>query len=212
MPNGRTNSNLVLESVTAEVIEMYGIDCIYVPRTLVNEDMVLGEDRLSKFQNAYPMIGYFENIERFGGQGAWASKFGLQQEQSAQFRISKRGWSKAVAQFGTTILPNRPTEGDLIYVPLNNGLFEIMFVDHQTPFYQLGNYYSYSLTIELFRYSSERMDTGIAEIDAFEAKLSTDTALNKPIEDQAQHKPNNQEFIDRAKLFTINSRNPFGDL
>jgi hypothetical protein len=80
-----------------------------------------------------------------------------------------------VGRFGQTIIPSRPNEGDLLYFPLTGGLFEIKFVQHQDPFYQLGKLYIYKLEVELFQYSSEAIDTGDSDIDAFETLKTFNT-------------------------------------
>jgi hypothetical protein len=112
---------------------------------------------------------YFENIDSFDGQGQFIQKFGLMVEQSATLVVARRRWDQLVGRYGQTIIPTRPCEGDLIYFPLSKGLFEIKFVKHQDPFYQLGKLYVYKLQVELFQYASERIDTGIAEVDVFES-------------------------------------------
>ena len=202
------NENLLVESLISEAINMYGIDFLYIPRQFVNKDEILGEDRLSTFENAYPVIMYMENSEGgFIGQGAFASKFGLTMEQSATLTVSRRNWQASVSKYGKTVLPNRPAEGDLLYFPMTKGLFEINFVQHQEPFYQLGQLYVYRLTVELFRYASEKMDTGIPSIDAFnELATSGDADVEKP-----HSYGDNDKFRERAKDFIWSTQNPFGD-
>ena len=217
-PSIASNQNLIIEKLTHEAISMYGIDVKYIPRTLVNEDKLLGEDRLSKFEHAYPLIAYIESSDGFQGQGAWASKFGLQQEQSLIVQISKKGWGDCVGKYNTAPLPNRPSEGDLVWFPLPLGsagsLMEIMYVDNQNPFFQLGQSYSYKLTLENFRYSSERISTEDLNIDVFESKLSMDTALTPAdkVDVKANTRPNNEELRQRAKEISFNTGNPFGEL
>jgi hypothetical protein len=123
---------------------------------------------------------YFENVDSFAGQGAFIQKFGLMMEQSATLVVARRRWEQMVGRYGATILPNRPCEGDLIYFPLTKGLFELKFVSHQDPFYQLGKLYVYKLQVELFQYASENIDTGIKEIDVFETlkTFNTNTTRN----------------------------------
>jgi hypothetical protein len=118
---------------------------------------------------------YLENVEGFEGQGAFLQKFGLMMEQSATLTVARRRWDQLIGQHGQTIIPGRPNEGDLLYFPLTKGLFEIKFVQHQDPFYQLGKLYVYKLQVELFQYASERIDTGVGEIDVFESIKSFDT-------------------------------------
>lgn len=165
---GTKSEQFLLEDLIIESIRMYGQELLYIPRTLVSKDEILGEDRLSKFEGAFPVVAYFENIDSFSGNGFFLSKFGMYVEQSASLVIARRTWDKCLGQYNVTIL-NRPTEGDLIYFPLSKGLFEIKFVEHQNPFYQLGKLYTYKLQIELFQYASEKLDTGIPEVDVFES-------------------------------------------
>lgn len=210
-PQTYGNQNLILEKLHHEAIQIHSIRASYIPRKLIAEDTVLGEDRLSQFNDAYPIDLYLQNVDGFEGQNSFASKFGLMIQSGATVLISKRGWGQAVAQYGKTILPNRPSEGDLIYIPMTKGLFEIMFVNHQTPFYQLGQYYSYQMTIELFRYSSERIDTGITEIDAVELAHTADTTLRTDL-DTLLRGADNQKFTDRTADLILDQNNPFGDI
>lgn len=175
--HGTKNEQYLVEDLIIESLRIYGQEVFYIPRTLVSKDNVLGEDRLSQFKSAFPVEMYFENIDNFGGQGAFIQKFGLMMEQSATLVVARRRWDQFIGRYGATILPNRPCEGDLIYFPLSKGLFEVKFVQHQDPFYQLGKLYVYKLQVELFQYSSERIDTGLAAVDTFESlkTFSTNT-------------------------------------
>jgi hypothetical protein len=167
--HGTRNEQYLVEDLIIESLKIYGQEFFYIPRTLVSKDNILGEDRLSEFKTSFPIEMYFENVDSLDGQGAFIQKFGLMMEQSATLVVARRRWEQLVGRYGATTLPNRPNEGDLIYFPLTKGLFEIKFVKHQDPFYQLGKLYVYKLQVELFQYSSERIDTGIKEIDAFES-------------------------------------------
>lgn len=210
-PQGYGNSNLILEKLHHEAIEMQSIQASYIPRTLIAEDSILGEDRLSQFNNAYPVNIQLLSVEGYDGPNSVASMFGHQIQSSASFAISRRGWQQLVGRFGTTVLPNRPSEGDLLYIPMTKGLVEIKFVDHQTPFYQLGQYYSYKLTVELFRYSSEKINTGIAEADAIEAVHSTDTTVRTDLADFLRG-ADNVEFGERTTDLIFDTNNPFGEI
>ena len=182
--NGTGSEQLLIEDIIIESLRIYGQDFFYIPRTLVSKDEILGEDRLSKFTSSFPIEAYFENVDSLDGQGAFIQKFGLMMEQSATLVVARRRWEQLVGRFGVTIIPSRPCEGDLLYFPLNKGLFEIKFVKHQDPFYQLGKLYVYKLQVELFQYSSENIDTGIAEVDAFETlkTFNTNTTRNNAAE------------------------------
>ena len=172
---GTANEQYLIEDIIVESLQVYGQDFYYIPRKLVAKDNILGEDRLSEFKMAYGIEMYLENVDGFEGQGAFIEKFGLMMQQSATLTVSRRRWDQLVGRFGQTQLPNRPCEGDLLYFPLTKGLFEIKFVQHQNPFYQLGKLYVYKLQVELFQYASEHIDTGHKEIDVFETLKSYDT-------------------------------------
>lgn len=179
--HGTKNEQYLVEDLIIESLKIYGNEFMYIPRTLVSKDEILGEDRLSKFTSSFPIEMYFENVDSLDGQGAFIQKFGLMMEQSATLVVARRRWDQLVGRYGQTIIPTRPCEGDLIYFPLTKGLFEIKFVKHQDPFYQLGKLYVFKLQVELFQYASEKIDTGIAEIDAFETlKTFTTNTTRSP--------------------------------
>jgi hypothetical protein len=179
--HGTRNEQYLIEDLIIESLKIYGNEFMYIPRTLVSKDEILGEDRLSKFTSSFPIEMYFENVDSLDGQGAFIQKFGLMMEQSATLVVARRRWDQLVGRYGQTIIPTRPCEGDLIYFPLTKGLFEIKFVKHQDPFYQLGKLYVFKLQVELFQYASENIDTGIAEIDAFETlKTFTTNTTRSP--------------------------------
>lgn len=216
MPNvyfshGTRNEQYLLEDLIIESITIWGQEFYYIPRTLVAKDEILGEDRLSKFENAFPIDMYLETVDGFEGQGAFIQKFGLMMEQSATLTVARRTWERVVARHGSTILPNRPCEGDLLYFPLTKGLFEIKFVEHQDPFYQLKKLYVYRLQVELFQYASERMETGVAEIDVFETLKTTDIDKQNDI-DLVQSYGDNNEFMTQREHYVFSTSNPFGEV
>ena len=213
-PQGSYSEQNLTESLIIESIRQYGREFYYIPRTLVAEDKILGEDPLSTFENAYMIECYIDNVENFGGNGAFMSKFGLMIEEQAQLTVARKRWEELVASAGTTILPNRPVEGDLMYFPLTKGLFEIKFVEHQNPFYQLGQLYTYKLTVELFRYASETMETGIEKVDAFnDLTLAKPAAnLNTVNTDVPKSYGDNEKLKDKKDEYFFNENNPFGNL
>ena len=162
------------EDLIIESIEIHAQDFVYLPRQLIAKDEILGEDRLSKFQDAYLIEAYIESVDGFEGSGALTQKFGLYIEQSATIVIARRTWQNLIGDDETSMLPNRPAEGDLLYFPLSKGLFEIKYVEDKNPFYQLNKLYTYKITIELFQYGSEVIDTGVEEIDIFESMKTFD--------------------------------------
>ena len=179
--HGNRSEHLVHEDIIVESIGIYGQNFYYIPRELVAKDEILGEDRLSKFKKAFAIEMYLENAEGFEGQGAFIQRFGgMMMEQSATLTVARRRWEQLVGRFGVTTIPSRPNEGDLLYFPLTDGLFEIKFVQHQDPFYQIGKLFVYKLEVELFQYASERIETGVKPIDDFESlkSFSTDVIAN----------------------------------
>ena len=177
--NGAKNEQLFHEDLIVESLSFYGQNFYYIPRTLFAKDEILGEDRLSKFKSAYSIEMYLENVDGFAGQGAFIQKFGLMMEQSATLVVARRRWEQLIGRFGQTIIPARPCEGDLLYFPLTDALFELKFVQYQDPFYQIGKLFVYKLQVELFQYASEHITTGIKEIDDFETLKSYDTSVVK---------------------------------
>ena len=150
------------EDLVIESLKIFGQDVYYIPRTLVNRDTILGEDPAGKFDDAYLMEAYIENVDGFEGAGDLYQKFGIEVRDEANFIISRRIWNNAVGLYESL---SKPREGDLLFLPMTNSFFEITFVEDDKPFYQLSNLPVYKLTCSLFEYNDEDFDTGIDEID-----------------------------------------------
>ena len=148
----------------------------YIPRTLVNKDELFGEDALSRFDDAYGIEMWMETQEGYEGEKELISRFGLEIRDETTFVVSRRRWDNTVSSDANLIVSTRPDEGDLIYMPTVKKLFEISFVDHDDPFYQIDNLPVYKLYCRTFEYSSEVLDTGIYAIDDIETKRSTDAS------------------------------------
>ena len=162
------------EDLMIEQLKIYGQDVFYIPRTLVKEDNLFGEDTLSKFGDAYLIEMYFENVEGYEGEKEIMSKFGLQMNEDVTFVVARRRFEQLVSHDSNLIVKTRPNEGDLVYFPKVKKIFEITFVDHDDPFYQVHNVPAFKLKCKTFEYSSEDLDTGITEIDAIETANSLD--------------------------------------
>ena len=168
----------LLDDLTIETIKAMGRDMIYIPREYVKRDDLFGEDTKSKFTNGYAIEMYIENIQQFDGQKDIITKFGLNINNRATFRISRTRFQQEVTS-KTNI--EYPREGDLIYIPLSNSIYEINFVEDEVPFYQFGKLNTFVLICELFTYSHEEFDTGIEEIDVVETdrkEIATKLILN----------------------------------
>ena len=172
----RTEQDLY-EDIVIESLKMYGQDVYYLPREVVQEDTILNEDIESVFDDAYIIEMYISNIDGFEGDGNLLSKFGVEIRDQANFIVSKKRWNQyiGIQNSGTNNL--RPSEGDLIYLPLSQSLFEIRFVEHESPFYQLSNLPTYTLQCELFEYSGEQIQTGISDIDTVMEDISQQLVL-----------------------------------
>lgn len=167
----------LIEDLIIESIKIYGYDNFYIPRTIVKEDDLFGEDVLSKFDNALPLEMYVKNVEGFDGEGEFLSRFNVEVRDQITFSIAQRRWQEEISiedrkldNQGERI--NRPTEGDLIFFPLTGQMYEIKYVDKQPIFYQMGQLQMYDLRCELFEFSHERIDTGVKAIDDLAARHS----------------------------------------
>lgn len=167
-PKNITSEQLLIEDLVIESLKIHGMDVWYMPRTSRDQiDYLYGEDTLKQYTTAYPIEMYLENITGMDGEGDLISKFGLEVRDEASFLVSRRRFSSTVS--GLT----RPREGDLIYVPITENVFEITFVEHednQAMFYTLGrgrggNVYLYSLKLKQHVFSNEIIKTGVLEID-----------------------------------------------
>ena len=169
----------LVQDLVNEHLRMYGQEVYYMPRKYLGTDSIMRENILSRFDDAYPIEAYIANVEGFQGSGDLMTKFGIRVTDEATFIISKERFQDYISDIMSNVesgedlrrqdedgnIAERPVEGDLIYFPLTDSLFEIKFVEHENPFYQLGQLTTYELRCELFEYEQEIVDTGITEID-----------------------------------------------
>ena len=177
---GTRPEQVLYEDLVVESLRMYGQDVNYMPRELVNEDEIFGDDNSSRFSKAYSIEMYIENIEGFDGEGDLFTKFGVEIRDQATFVVARRRWNQEIAPFEyePDVKPfYRPREGDLIHIPLSNSIFQIMRVEDETPFYQLKNLPVFRMFCELFVYNDQDFDTNIAEIDNVEKSFAYTTVL-----------------------------------
>ena len=176
--NGTTGEQQLVEDLVVEQIKMFGVELFYIPKTLVSEDNILGEDSLNSFNSAYQIEGYLENVQGFGGDGDLFSKFGVRIADQVNFIIARKRFKDLVDDNTTLVVEGRPNEGDLIYFPLAKKLFQIQYVEYEQPFYQLNKIHIWGLKCELFEYSGEDLDTGVEDIDVIERNLATTITVN----------------------------------
>ena len=236
--SGTTAEQRLVEDLVVESLKIYGHDIYYMPRSFVNRDTIFDEDELSKFEQAYPLEMYLENTEGFEGDGELFQRFGIEIRDQATFVMARRRWDDMVNTSGGTFVGegSRPMEGDLLFFPKTRSLFEIKFVQFQDPFYQLGKIYVFKMVCELFEYSSEAIDTGLAGIDQLEDDNTVDQLLFELVLEDASGtlqledggslikedyaiKPSvagdNADFLAQetaTNILDFTESNPFGDL
>ncbi len=166
----------LFQNIKTESIQVMGRMYYYIPRQVAKIDKILGEDTSSKFEDAIPIEMYMEEVNGFTGDNELYGKFGLEIASSYTLIVSRSRWEAEVIkpEYNYMLVKNRPQEGDLIYDPLTKFLMVIKFTDHDSEFYQISKNYIYKLSCEAFQYSSEELNTGIAEIDGLEDLLSND--------------------------------------
>lgn len=168
LQGSKTEQGLIQDLIN-EQLRMYGVEVYYLPRKYITEKTVLREVIESKFNNSYPIEAYVDTYEGYGDNPTILSKFGIQALNEISLVISRERFKNYISPLiknqPNVKLSSRPKEGDLIFFPLGERLFEIKYVEHEKPFYQLQGLYTYHLKCELFRYEDEVIDTGVDEID-----------------------------------------------
>jgi len=172
---GTTSEQRLYEDLIIEQLKIYGQDVYYLPRKIANKDTIFGEDPASSFDDSYIIEMYVDNTDGYMGEQEIIKKFGLELRDDIKFTVSKLRWEALISNNSDLQNTLRPNEGDLVYFPTTKAFFEIQFVEHEQPFYQQSALPVYKLSCTKWEYSSERIDTGITEIDATEDALSTDT-------------------------------------
>ena len=172
---GTAGEQRLVQDLVNEHLRFHGVEVTYIPRKFVNTKSIIEEVQTSKFDDNYSIEAYVNNFDGYSGAGDILTKFGVSVRDELMLTISKERFEEFIAPFlaaeddgtgtGEVILSTRPREGDLIYFPLGQRLFEVKFVEHEDPFYQLGKNYVYQLKCELFEYEDEVIDTSIDIID-----------------------------------------------
>lgn len=147
------------DQLIIETIQNWGQTFHYIPRVMLEEDKLWGEDKDAQFEKATEIEMLVESVDTFGGEGDTLTMFGVEMQDNLTILVSKTRWSE---EFKT----GRPNEGDLLYYPMTKSLFQINYVDDEdVPFFQLGRNYIYKLKVERYNYGFENMSTGIEEVD-----------------------------------------------
>ena len=192
---GTINEQYLYEDLIIEALGIYGFDVYYLPRTLIDKDQLFGEDPLSKFNDSYMIEMYFDTVEGFQGEKEIITRFGLEIRDETIFTVARRTWLNLVSMDANLVTSIRPNEGDWIYMPTVQRMFEISFVDKDDPFYQVDNLTVYKLYARTVEYSDERLDTGVDVIDAIETKYTGDELLYQILGEQGPTTIYNCKFL-----------------
>ena len=167
---GSQSEQRLVQSLINEQLQIYGVEVTYIPRKFVRKQTIIKEVQSSAFDDNFLLEAYVNTYEGYGGQGDIMTKFGVSLRDELTLTISKERFEDFISPFLESDedyeLSTRPREGDIIFFPLGARLFEVKFVEHEEPFYQLGKNYVYQLKCELFEYEDEVIDTGIDIIDS----------------------------------------------
>ena len=174
---GHSGEQSLAQDLVDEQIKLFGSDVYYLPKTVL-ADSTLDEVRYTKYQDQFQIEMLLVNVMGFGDNAEFISKFGLRITDEIIFRVSTKRWTEEVAEHNPTLtVPERPNEGDLLYYPLTQNLYEIKYVGKEEPFFQFGKIQFYAITVELYQVGSDDLATGVAEIDAIEVLFDTAISL-----------------------------------
>lgn len=166
---GSPEEQRLIQDLINEHLKIFGVEVTYIPRKFVRKETIIEEVSSSRFDDSFLLEAYVNSYDGYSGAGDILTKFGMSLRDELSLVISKERFEDFISPFiegsNGIEISNRPKEGDLIYFPLGQRLFEVKFVEHEKPFYQLGRNYVYELTCELFEYEDEVIDTAIDEID-----------------------------------------------
>lgn len=178
---GHPGEQNLAQDLADEQIKLFGTDIYYLPRTIL-KDNTLDDIVFSKYQDQFQVEMLLQNVEGFGEQSEFISKFGIRITDEVKFIVSSRRWDQVEAEYNPTLtVPGRPNEGDLLYFPLTTDIYEIKFVERETPFYQFGKIQFLILTAEIYEVGSDIIDTGVEEIDEIEKLFSSAISLTMSV-------------------------------
>lgn len=172
----RISEQELLDDLVIESIKQYGVDVVYITRAIKGRDNIFNEDDFPEYNEIFEFEAYVKNMEGFEGEGDFLSKFGLQIRDQLTLTVANRTFERFVTREVVELI--RPREGDLIYFPLNEKIFEIKYVEHESVFYQMGRTQVYDMTCELIEYANQRFNTGRTEIDNYFADYNTDVYVS----------------------------------
>jgi hypothetical protein len=211
----------LIEDLSEEAIKVSGIDVVYIVKTTDKIDSLFGDNQLGKLKNAFSIEMYLKNAKGFEGERDIVNKFGMEVKDNVTLVVSKKRFREEafkLPQLTGRLYPmNRPIEGDLIYLPLSptsDNLYEIKFVENEDVLYQQGDYYTFRLDCELYKYSMEDIQTGFSKIDDIQSELvKTETTEKDGTYIFDNKKPNDNSLIQNESddIIDFTTKDPFSE-
>lgn len=164
----KESESRLMEDLTIEIIKSHGEDFMYIKREQIERDYLFGEDHRSKFKDSATVEMYLKNFESHNGSEI-LTRFGVELKDRITAVVSKRRFEEEVTAAYPELL--RPREGDLIFYPVTSELYEIEFVDNETPFYQGNRSFTYELTAQTYQFNQDIIETGVSQIDNIETSF-----------------------------------------
>ena len=166
-----SNEKDLVHDLMIEAIEFFGLDVNYLKRTPINVDDILNEPQYEAFNDNSIVTAYVKNSTSFEGDGQFLQKFGLEIRDQITLTVAVRAFD---ADVGTPLSISRPREGDVIYMPVLNAMYQIKFVENASIFFQMGDLQAYDLVCELLEYNNQVFNTGNTTIDTMYTSIDND--------------------------------------
>ena len=162
--NGSPSEQRLVQDLVNEHLKLFGQDVLYLPRKIINQNTVIREITASKFDDSFRLEAYLVNTDGFGTPSDVLTKFGVREQDEVTLVVSKERYDDFITPFinqfpeGERASAVSPQEGDLIYLPLDNALFEIKYIERKVPFYQVNELFMYEFRCEIFEPEDEVID------------------------------------------------------
>ena len=162
--NGSPSEQRLVQDLVNEHLQLFGQDILYLPRKIINQNTVIREITASKFDDSFRLEAYLVNTDGFGTPSDVLTKFGVREQDEVTLVVSKERYDDFITPFinqfpeGERASAVSPQEGDLIYLPLDNALFEIKYIERKVPFYQVNELFMYEFRCEIFEPEDEVID------------------------------------------------------
>jgi hypothetical protein len=211
----------LIEDLSEEAIKMHGIDVVYIVKTTDKVDTLFGDNQHGKLKNSFSIEMYLKNAKAFEGTRDMISKFGMEVDDNITLVVSKKRFREEAFKLpeitGRLYPMNRPMEGDIIYFPLSptsDNLYEIKFVDNDDMMYQQGDYYTFRIDCELYKYSMENITTGFSKVDDIQSELMEQITTAQDgtyFMDKKEIKDNSQIQTEASDIIDFTTKDPFSE-